>query len=321
MPDARIDSPITDTQKRHDFVFLFDVTNGNPNGDPDADNTPRFDPETRHGLVTDVCIKRKIRDYLHEIEDADIFIQSNRSLNARIEEIAKASGIKKNKKVMSPNLQKGVAAEYLDVRLFGAVLSTGDYNAGQVRGPLQLTFSRSVDPILPLSVTITRQARTTEARTETGTTEIGRKAIVPYALYRGAGFFSPHLAERVGLSREDLGLFWTAMARMFDYDRSAARGEMVLREAYVFTHDDPRGKPWPTTSASRTTSRPGTARSRSSLVTSTAQPDWRAVAAWTAWTASGSFKADRAARSRAATTRTSRETGTTERPSRGRSTS
>lgn len=241
MTDSLLASPITDISKRHDFVFLFDVTNGNPNGDPDADNTPRFDPETRHGLVTDVCIKRKVRDYLHEIEGAPIFIQSDRSLNARIEDKAKEIGAKKDKKVVNPNLQKGVAGAYLDIRLFGAVLSTGEYNAGQVRGPIQLTFSRSVDPILPLSVTITRQARTTEARTETGTTEIGRKAIVPYALYRGTGFFSPHLAEPVGLSRDDLALFWLAMSRMFDYDRSAARGEMVLREAYVFTHDDPRG--------------------------------------------------------------------------------
>lgn len=241
MSDALLKSEITNTSKRHDFVFLFDVTNGNPNGDPDADNTPRFDPETRHGLVTDVCIKRKVRDYLQEIEGAKIFIQSDRSLNAKIEEVAKAQQAEKNKKVVNPNLQKGVAGEYLDIRLFGAVLSTGDYNAGQVRGPIQLTFSRSVDPILPLSVTITRQARTTEARTETGTTEIGRKAIVPYALYRGTGFFSPHLVEPVGLSREDLALFWLAMSRMFDYDRSAARGEMVLREVFIFTHDKPRG--------------------------------------------------------------------------------
>ncbi|WP_420457013.1 type I-C CRISPR-associated protein Cas7/Csd2 [Rubrivirga sp.] len=249
MSDTLLASTITDPTKRHDFVFLFDVTNGNPNGDPDADNTPRFDPETRHGLVTDVCIKRKVRDYLHQMEDANIFIQSDLSLNARIEEqvdkIRKSGGKVEKKKGKSfpfnPNLQEGMNHAYLDIRLFGAVLSTGDYNAGQVRGPLQLTFSRSVDPILPLSVTITRQARTTDKRTETGTTEIGRKAIVPYALYRGTGFFSPHLAEAVGLSRDDLGLFWLAMSRMFDYDRSAARGEMVLREAYVFTHDNPRG--------------------------------------------------------------------------------
>lgn len=241
MLDRFLASPITDTAKRHDFAFLFDVTDGNPNGDPDGDNTPRFDPETRHGLVTDVCIKRKVRDYLHDIEHQPIFIQSDRALNARIEEKAKAIGAKKDKKVANPNLQKGMAGDYLDIRLFGAVLSTGDYNAGQVRGPLQLTFSRSVDPILPLSATITRQARTTEARTETGSTEIGRKAIVPYGLYRGTGFFSPHLAEPVGLSRDDLALFWLAFSRMFEYDRSAARGEMVLREAYIFTHDDPRG--------------------------------------------------------------------------------
>lgn len=241
MLDRFLASPITDIGKRHDFVFLFDVTDGNPNGDPDGDNTPRFDPETRHGLVTDVCIKRKVRDYLHEIEHQPIFIQSDKALNAKIEEKATAIGAKKDKKVANPNLQKGMAGDYLDIRLFGAVLSTGDYNAGQVRGPLQLTFSRSLDPILPLSATITRQARTTEARTETGTTEMGRKAIVPYALYRGTGFYSPHLAEPVGLSREDLALFWLALSRMFEYDRSAARGAMVLREAYIFTHDDPRG--------------------------------------------------------------------------------
>ena len=174
---------------------------------------------------------------------ADIFIQSEKALNTQIEEIAKAHDIKKpkNNKVVDPVLQGHVATERLDVRLFGAVLSTGDYNAGQVRGPVQLTFSRSIDPILPLSVTITRQARTTEKRAETGTTEIGRKAIVPYALYRGHGFYSPHFGERVGVSREDLVLFWEAFARMFEYDRSAARGQMVLREAYIFTHDNPRG--------------------------------------------------------------------------------
>ncbi|MEM1042769.1 MAG: type I-C CRISPR-associated protein Cas7/Csd2 [Bacteroidota bacterium] len=234
---------ITDPEKRHDFVFLFDVTDGNPNGDPDGDNTPRFDPETRQGLVTDVCIKRKIRDYAHEMAGADIFIQSEKTLNTRIKEAAEANDIPKpkNNKVVVPELQGHVAAAYLDVRLFGAVLSTGDYNAGQVRGPVQLTFSRSVDPILPLSVTITRQARTTEKRAETGKTEIGRKAIVPYALYRGHGFYSPHLGERVGVSQEDLALFWEAFARMFEYDRSAARGQMVLREAYIFTHDSPRG--------------------------------------------------------------------------------
>lgn len=241
MPNGLTTSIITDPAKRHDFVFLFDVADGNPNGDPDADNTPRFDPETRQGLVTDVCIKRKIRDYLLEEEDAPIFIQSDRSLNAKIEEVAKAKDIKKNNKVADPNLRGQLAADYLDIRLFGAVLSTGDYNAGQVRGPVQLTFSRSIDPILPLSVTITRQARTTDERTQTGGTEIGRKAIVPYGLYRGHGFYSPKLGERVGIEREDLVLFWRAFSRMFENDRSAARGEMVLREVYIFTHKSARG--------------------------------------------------------------------------------
>ena len=241
------DSIHTDPEKRHDFVFLFDVTDGNPNGDPDGDNSPRFDPETRQGLVTDVCIKRKVRDYAHEMAEAAIFIQSDKALNTRIAETAKDHGIpkpQKNERQVDPVLQGHLATGYLDIRLFGAVLSTGkagDYNAGQVRGPIQLTFSRSIDPILPLSVTITRQARTNEERQKTGTTEIGRKAIVPYALYRGHGYYSPHLGTRTGVTRKDLALFWEAFARMFEYDRSAARGQMVLREAYIFTHKNPRG--------------------------------------------------------------------------------
>ena len=233
----------TDSTKRHDFALFFDVRDGNPNGDPDAGNLPRVDPETMHGIVTDVCLKRKVRDYAHEVAGAPIFVQSEKSLNARIEEVAQAHGIEKpkNSKVAIPGLGVHVATEYLDVRLFGAVLSTGDYNAGQLRGPLQLTFARSVEPVLPLDITITRQARTTDERAESGQTEIGRKAIVPYALYRGHGFYSPHLAERSGVSDDDLTLFWEALSRMFEYDRSAARGEMTLREVYIFTHDNPRG--------------------------------------------------------------------------------
>lgn len=236
------DSIHTDSAKRHDFVLLFDVADGNPNGDPDADNLPRLDPQTMHGLVTDVCLKRKVRDYVHELAEQPIFIQSSKTLNARIEEAAEAVGAEKNGKVANLKIQERLMSSYFDIRLFGAVLSTtDDYNAGQVRGPVQLVFARSIDPILPLSVTITRQARTTEERAKTGSTEMGRKSIVPYGLYRGHGFFSPHLAKRTGVSEDDLRLFWEALWNMFEHDRSAARGQMAMREVFVFTHDKPRG--------------------------------------------------------------------------------
>lgn len=329
----------TDVNKRHDFLMIFDVTMGNPNGDPDADNLPRIDPETMHGIVTDVCLKRKVRDYLAVVLKRPIFIQSKTALNKLIlngfknvgyipfeakltdeeaedealidwlntkpdfevveveqegpenkpeeEEQARTFKVvyggefgkvnqvkaqllrdldkgqeklktalqelgKRFKKPGDDKKQKGIdketqdkvrsnlCADYDDIRLFGAVLSTG-LNAGQVRGPLQLTFARSVDPILPQSHTITRQARTTSTRMETGQTEMGRKSTIPYGLYIARGYYNPFLAKETGASNEDLKRFWEALLTMFEYDRSASRGEMVMHQVYVFTHNDVKG--------------------------------------------------------------------------------
>jgi CRISPR-associated protein Csd2 len=328
----------TDSKKRHDFLMVFDVTMGNPNGDPDADNLPRIDPETMHGIVTDVCLKRKVRDYLAVVLKRPIFIQSKTALNKLIldgfknvgyvpfeakltdeeaenealmewlntkpdfdvveveqegpenkaeeepmrtfkvvygGEFGKVNKVKTQllkdldkdqgelksalqelgkrfKKPGDDKKQKGIDREtqddarsnlcagYDDIRLFGAVLSTG-LNAGQVRGPLQLTFARSVDTILPQSYTITRQARTTSARMETGQTEMGRKSAIPYGLYVARGYYNPFLAEKTGVDNEDLKRFWEALTTMFEYDRSASRGEMVMHQVYIFTHENKKG--------------------------------------------------------------------------------
>ncbi len=248
----------TDPTKRHDFVLLFDVVNGNPNGDPDAGNLPRVDPETMHGLVTDVCLKRKVRDYLQLAHNVPIFIQSRVALNTLIEQAgAEADPQIKEKLERYDQLadrekrelthrphdktREELCRRYYDVRMFGAVLSTGRLNAGQVRGPVQITFARSLDPIVPLDLSITRQARTTEERMETGETEMGRKPIVPYGLYRAHGFFNPFLAKDTGVTQKDLELFWEALTRMFEFDRSAARGEMTVRGLWVFTHENEKG--------------------------------------------------------------------------------
>jgi len=237
--------PYLDPGKRHEFVLLFDVKDGNPNGDPDAGNMPRVDPETMQGLVTDVALKRKVRDYVTLVkQNADghkIFIQSEAALNALLAEAAETVGTEKKSKRADKNLQQEMARRYYDIRMFGAVLSTGDYNAGQVRGPVQITFARSFDPVLPLEFTITRQARTTEERMESGQTEMGKKPLVPYGLYQAHGFFNPYLAEQTGVSADDLELFWDALTHLFDFDRSAARGEMNVRGLVVFTHEDKKG--------------------------------------------------------------------------------
>ena len=234
-----------DPTKRHEFVLLFDVVNGNPNGDPDAGNLPRVDPETMHGLVTDVCLKRKIRDFVTLTRQGQngfsIFIQSETALNTLIERAAEKVSAKKDKKRANKDLRQKLIEDYYDIRMFGAVLSTGDYNAGQVRGPVQLTFARSIDPVFTLDLTITRKARTTEERMESGETEMGRKPIVPYGLYRAHGFFNPFLAEDTGVTEEDLELFWQALQQMFDFDRSAARGEMTVRGLWVFSHENRLG--------------------------------------------------------------------------------
>lgn len=331
-----------DPNKRHDFVYLFDVTNGNPNGDPDAGNLPRVDPETMHGLVTDVCIKRKIRDYMAGVLGRPIFIQSETALNtlyhraekqarddkgnpvgqsvelrlgedAEMKELLENEGFvewlgevesddvefdpesnvltysgearKQNdlrqllagegdvkreigewvlalaKKLAdavkkSPKLTRearGIIKEdlrkkYFDILMFGAVLTAGT-NAGQVRGPMQLTFAHSIDPIQPVDVPITRVAITKPSDQLRKQTEMGRKAIVPYGLYRLHGFYSPMLARRrkadgqweTIVSERDLEEFWEALTKMFEFDRSAARGEMVARGLYVFTHENEKG--------------------------------------------------------------------------------
>lgn len=240
----------TDPTKRHEFVLLFDVRNGNPNGDPDAGNLPRVDPETMYGLVTDVALKRKVRDYLQITRNAPIFIQSKVALNTLKEQVADKvepplSKEEREGKKPVPRLQSQLCKDYFDIRMFGAVLATGEegarLNAGQVRGPVQLTFARSLDPVLPLDVTITRQARTTEERMETGTTEMGRKSLVPYGLYRAHGYFNPFLGRNTGVSADDLSALWDALQNLFDFDRSAARGEMAVRGLWVFTHDNEKG--------------------------------------------------------------------------------
>ena len=248
---ASITETITDPSKRQEFVLLFDVVNGNPNGDPDAANAPRVDPETGHGLVTDVALKRKVRDYLALTRtDLPIFIQSTVALNtlkSRAADEVQPPITKEEREGKRPisRLQAKLCADFYDIRMFGAVLATGEagdrLNAGQVRGPVQLTFARSVDPILPLDAAITRQARTTEERMETGTTEFGRKNFVPYGLYRAHGYVNPFLAERTGIASSDLGALWDALTNLFEFDRSASRSKMSLRGLYVFTHDNKLG--------------------------------------------------------------------------------
>lgn len=241
---------VHDNSKRHEFVLLFDVKNCNPNGDPDSGNLPRTDPESGHGIVTDVAIKRKIRDYLALAEGASIFIQSSSSLNslktAAAEDLPeKLTKEEREGKKPIPRLRSKLCDDYFDIRMFGAVLSTGEkgdrLNAGQVRGPVQITFAQSLDPVRPSAAAITRQARTTEERMQTGTTEMGRKTYVPYGLYRAHGFFNPFLAEQTGVSSQDLTSLWTALENLFEYDRSASRGEMSVVNVGVFSHENKLG--------------------------------------------------------------------------------
>lgn len=234
--------------KRYDFVLLFDVQDGNPNGDPDAGNLPRMDPETGHGLVTDVCLKRKLRNYvLHAKPSAkghDIFVKEKGILNRAIDEAHEQPDVKaKDGGEKTEAARRYMCGRYFDVRTFGAVMSTGK-NAGQVRGPVQFTFGRSVDPILALEHSITRMAVATEAEAEKQSGDnrtMGRKATLPYALYRAHGFVSPSLASQTGFSQEDLALLWEGLERMFELDRSAARGLMTARKLVVFEHANPLG--------------------------------------------------------------------------------
>ena len=237
-------------KNRYDFVMLFDVENGNPNGDPDAGNSPRVDPETGCGYITDVCLKRKIRNFVELYKEGEegynILIKPDRYLNAKFTEAYEKEGLKtKNKGKNADDVKKArdyMCRNYFDVRVFGAVMSTGEDQCGIVRGPVQINFARSLSPINIQDVSITRQARTTEARTETGETEMGRKSVIPYALYRAEGYVSAALANKVtNLSEEDLELLWTAIINMFENDHSAARGKMCMRKLYVFKHSNVLG--------------------------------------------------------------------------------
>ena len=246
-------------KNRYEFVVLFDVENGNPNGDPDAGNMPRIDPETGYGLVTDVCLKRKIRNYVEMVKEGvpgyRIYIKDGVPLNASDREACEYLGIeaskealkaaKKNDEHIDEKIRDFMCQNFYDIRTFGAVMTTfvkGALNCGQVRGPVQLGFARSVDPILPQEVTITRVAITTEADAENKGTEMGRKYIVPYGLYRVEGYVSANLARKTtGFSEDDLNLLWTAILNMFENDHSAARGNMAVRELIVFKHDSEFG--------------------------------------------------------------------------------
>lgn len=240
----------TDPERRHDFVLLFDVRDGNPNGDPDAGNLPRVDPETMQGIVTDVAIKRKIRDYV-DLAEGDgrfkIYVQRGEFLGERRKSVFEEHA--DEGAVPDPTDARGwMCAEFYDVRMFGAVMAMTEHNAGQVRGPMQMTFARSIDPIVPLDSTITGPAQNQKdvnkddgggAAINYGT--MGRKSTVPYGLYRAHGFFNPHLAAQTGANSDDLALFWNALEMTWDHDRSAARGEMACRGLYVFTHDSKLG--------------------------------------------------------------------------------
>jgi len=232
-------------KNRYEFVLLYDVENGNPNGDPDAGNMPRIDPETGHGLVTDVCLKRKIRNYVELVkgdsEGFKIYIKEDKPLNETHDVAYQALGLeyKKKDKSQEDQARAWMCKNYYDVRTFGAVMSTGK-SCGQVRGPVQINFSQSIDPIVQQEVTITRVVQVDNPE---GT--MGRKHIVPYGLYRAEGYISPKLANAelkgTGFNEQDLALFWEALENMFEHDHSAARGKMVTRKLFIFKHSTELG--------------------------------------------------------------------------------
>jgi len=245
-------------KNKYEFLILFDVENGNPNGDPDAGNMPRIDPETGYGLVTDVCLKRKIRNYVETVkEDQEgyrIYIKDNVPLNRSDAEAYAYIGatgkngvkdIKKSDPDADLKIREFMCSNFYDIRTFGAVMTTfvkDALNCGQVRGPVQLGFARSIDPIIPQEITITRVAITTESDAEKKGTEMGRKHIVPYGLYRAEGYISANLARKTtGFTEDDLELLWDALINMFEHDHSAARGKMAVRELIVFKHDSELG--------------------------------------------------------------------------------
>ena len=238
---------------RYDFTVLFDVENGNPNGDPDADNMPRVDVETNIGLVTDVCLKRKIRNFVqmncNPDEGYDIYINRIETLNAKDDKALKALGEKKNNKESNEKFVIDyMCSHYYDIRTFGAVMTSFSKkdnklkgNAGQLTGPVQFTFAKSMDPVYPQSVTITRCAITTEKDAETKANEMGNKWIIPYGLYRMDGYLSANLAQKTGFNEADLEVLWTAIMNMFEEDHSASRGKMAVRKLIIFKHDSRMG--------------------------------------------------------------------------------
>jgi CRISPR-associated protein Csd2 len=253
-----------DPERRHDAVMLFDVTNGNPNGDPDAANQPRVNPIDMRGLVTDVAIKRKIRNYIAASRPADsssddasnsnsrykIYVEEHAALNSRHRRAYTALGLTSKKTTTEQHLeaQRWMCENFFDVRMFGAVMSTGDYNCGQVKGPFQIGFASSIDPVFTIEEAITRIAVTREDELEKLASgeggkdqEMGRKSIVPYGFYRVHVFYSPYFAQRTGATSEDLELFWQSLVMMWDLDRSAARADMGCQGLYIFSHENPLG--------------------------------------------------------------------------------
>lgn len=244
-------------KNRYEFMILFDVENGNPNGDPDAGNLPRIDPESGYGIVTDVCLKRKIRNYVETLKEDEagyrIYIKEGIPLNRSDSEACEYLGLdekgikdaKKKDPDVDVKIRDFMCRNFFDIRTFGAVMTTfvkAALNCGQVRGPVQLGFARSIDPIISQEIAITRVAITTEKDAAEKKTEMGRKAVVPYALYRTEGYISANLARRVtGFSEEDLELLWQAIINMFEIDHSAARGNMSVRELIVFRHSTELG--------------------------------------------------------------------------------
>jgi CRISPR-associated protein Csd2 len=237
---------MAEISNRYEFVYLCDVENGNPNGDPDAGNLPRIDPETNHGIVTDVCLKRKIRNYveikkgknapylIYVREKAVLILeQKNAYIAPEIESIKKDSD-----KIAAA--RAWMCKNYYDIRTFGAVMALHEFNCGQVRGPVQMNFAQSIEPVLPREITITRMAVATEKEAESQKGDnrtMGRKNIIPYGLYRAEGYVSAHLARQTGFSTDDLELLWEALVNMLEHDHSAARGKMTTRKLYVFKHD------------------------------------------------------------------------------------
>lgn len=233
---------------RYEFVLLFDVKNGNPNGDPDGGNLPRIDPETGHGITTDVCLKRKVRNYVELVKKDqspfNIYVKEKAILTERRKPAYETVINKNDKEGKISQARLWMCKNFFDVRTFGAVMSAKENNCGQVRGPVQFAFSRSIEPVVPLEATITRMAVETkkEADAQSGDNRtMGRKTYIPYGLYEMHGFISAPLAKQTGFSEEDLELFWNALLNMFDHDRSAARGEMASRKLIIFKHNSELG--------------------------------------------------------------------------------